>query len=143
MWFDRLSVSGLPSIGRQENPDGGRVAVPAGTGGRIQAVLEICWPKPLAGPQPPQVRRQIEALAELCAHTLEAHQATGVAAGPAEAPDRHWPELVDLADGLRDAALVLRPHLDPDGLLGDFRIHHVNPVFIDIGGRPRSGSSAL
>ncbi|WP_374112649.1 SpoIIE family protein phosphatase [Streptomyces sp. MNU89] len=138
VWFDRLSVSGLPSIGRHENPDGGRVAVPAGTGGRIQAVLEICWPQPLAGPQPPQVRRQIEALAELCAHTLEAHQATGVAAGPAEDPDRHWPELVDLADGLRDPALVLRPHLDPEGMLGDFRIHHVNPVFIDIGGRPRS-----
>ncbi|WP_037681223.1 SpoIIE family protein phosphatase [Streptomyces albus] len=147
VWFDRLAESGLPSIGRHDTPDGGRVAVPAGTGGRIQAVLEICWPKPLPGPQPPQVRRQIEALAELCAHTLETHQAqsahsahaaTGAPPAPAGAPDRHGAELVDLADGLRDAALVLRPHLDPEGLLTDFRVHHVNPVFVDIGGRPRS-----
>ncbi|RSO22244.1 antitermination regulator, partial [Streptomyces sp. WAC 06725] len=47
-------------------------------------------------------------------------------------------ELVDLADGLHDPALVLTPHLGPDGELTDFRIHHANGRFMDPAGRPRS-----
>jgi serine phosphatase RsbU (regulator of sigma subunit) len=134
MRFESLSLAGLPSIGHRENPDGGRVTVPAGTGGRIHAVLEISWPRPLS-PQPPPVLRQIEALAELCAHTLESHPG---AASPTPASDRLMSELVDLADGLQDTALVLCPTLDADGGLIDFRIQHVNPLFIDFAGRPRS-----
>ncbi|WP_416071382.1 SpoIIE family protein phosphatase [Streptomyces sp. ME02-8801-2C] len=135
-WIGCLSETGLPSIGRHHHPDGGRVAVPAGTGGRIHGVLEIVWPTPL-GAQPPQIVRQIEALAELCAHTL------GTCAPPRpEADTRPWPrpdltELMDLADGLHDPALVLVPHLDATGDLADFRIHHVNTHFLDPAGRPR------
>ncbi|MFU0243074.1 ANTAR domain-containing protein, partial [Streptomyces scabiei] len=69
-WITSLAGTGLPSVGRHQYPDGGRAALPAGTGGRVHGVLEIAWPMPLA-PQPPQVVRQVEALAELCAHTLE------------------------------------------------------------------------
>ncbi|MDN3293330.1 SpoIIE family protein phosphatase [Streptomyces ficellus] len=133
-----LSAAGLPSIGGTHSPEGGRVAVPAGTGGRIHGILEICWPGPLQ-PQPPQIERQIEALAELCAHTLEGRSVS--AASPAADP---WTtrsdlsELVDLADGLYDPALVLVPFLGPEGSLADFRIHHVNSHFIDPAGRPRS-----
>ena len=43
-----------PSIGQAELPHGSRVAVPAGTGGRLLGVLEICWPRPLER-QPPAV----------------------------------------------------------------------------------------
>ncbi|RSO20074.1 antitermination regulator, partial [Streptomyces sp. WAC 06725] len=68
--FASLSETGIPSIGRTHHPHGGRVALPAGTGGRIHGVLEICWQQPLP-PQPPVIMRQIEALAELCAHALE------------------------------------------------------------------------
>ncbi|WP_203729494.1 SpoIIE family protein phosphatase [Streptomyces sp. SID12501] len=135
-WIGCLSETGLPSIGGHHHPDGGRVAVPAGTGGRIHGVLEIVWPTPL-GAQPPQIVRQVEALAELCAHTLETyapHHPDGNP-GPGILPD--VAELMDLADGLHDPALVLVPHLDDTGELVDFRIHHVNTRFVDPAGRPR------
>ncbi|WP_455361337.1 SpoIIE family protein phosphatase [Streptomyces sp. SYSU K21746] len=137
MSFASLSEAGIPSIGRTQHPEGGRVALPAGTGGRIHGVLEICWPRPLP-PQPPAIVRQIEALAELCAHTLETLPVAGV---HARATERELPdvgELVDLADGLYDPALVLTPCLGPDGQLTDFRVHHVNSHFMDPAGRPRS-----
>ncbi|MEV5885888.1 SpoIIE family protein phosphatase [Streptomyces sp. NPDC052020] len=135
-WIASLGRTGLPSIGRHQHPDGGRVAVPAGTGGRIHGVLEIVWAAPLA-PQPPQIIRQVEALAELCAHTLETYSPPlGAAQEPRVLPDAA--ELMDLADGLHDPALVLVPHLDGSGNLGDFRIHHVNDRFLDPAGRPRA-----
>ncbi|MFI8962741.1 SpoIIE family protein phosphatase [Streptomyces sp. NPDC053493] len=137
VWFPSLAVAGIPSIGRARHPEGGRVVVPAGTAGRIHGVLEICWPRPLE-PQPQAVERQIEALAELCAHTLEGlpEQAAPTLAlvragdGPRE--------LAELADGLHDPALVLTPHLDEAGRLADFRIRHANAHFQDPAGRTRS-----
>ncbi|MFE2282106.1 SpoIIE family protein phosphatase [Streptomyces sp. NPDC059454] len=136
LWITSLAERGLPSVGRHHHPDGGRAAVPAGTGGRVYGVLEIVWPAPLPE-QPPQIVRQVEALAELCAHTLETYT---VPSGPAQQP-RVLPdaaELMDLADGLYDPALVLVPHLDAHGNLLDFRIQHVNSRFLDPAGRPRA-----
>ncbi|MEU0968360.1 SpoIIE family protein phosphatase [Streptomyces sp. NPDC005917] len=136
-WIRSLAETGLPSIGQHHYPEGGRAAVPAGTGGRIHGVLEIVWPAPLDMP-PPQIVRQVEALAELCAHTLETgapHQPDGGIGAPLLPAVT---ELMDLADGLNDPALVLMPHLDAHGDLVDFRIHHVNGRFLDPGGRPRS-----
>ncbi|MER7110902.1 SpoIIE family protein phosphatase [Streptomyces sp. NPDC000229] len=131
-------AAGLPSIGWAQNPRGGRVALPAGTGGRVHGILEICWPGPLE-PHPPQIVRQLEALAELCAHTLEGRSgATTSPGGSAWMPTPDLSELVDLAEGLYDPALVLIPFLEPDGRLADFRIHHANSHFIDPAGRPRS-----
>lgn len=136
-WIGCLSETGLPSIGQHQYPDGGRAAVPADTGGRILGVLEIVWPGPME-PQPAQIVRQVEALAELCAHTLET-------SAPRH-PDGDWrpgvppevTELMDLADSLHDPTLVLVPHLDPAGELLDFRIQHVNGRFLDPSGRPRA-----
>ncbi|MEU1122486.1 SpoIIE family protein phosphatase [Streptomyces sp. NPDC005899] len=141
VWVTSLSQAGLPSIGQRVNPDGGRVTVPAGTGGRILGVLEISWPSPLA-PQPPQLQRQIQALADLCAHTLDSRPTPNEAhrAGDAD-PGRSRADLVDLADGLSDAVLILRPRLDSQGTLTDFVIDHVNPAFTDFAGRPRSAVS--
>ncbi|WP_199836104.1 SpoIIE family protein phosphatase [Streptomyces sp. TP-A0356] len=135
-WIGSLSETGLPTIGQHHHPDGGRVALPAGTGGRIHGVLEIAWPTPL-DPQPPQIVRQVEALAELCAHTLETDALLRPDGDhrPRVLPD--VAELMDLADGLHDPALVLVPHLDGNGDLVDFRIHHVNSRFLDPAGRPR------
>ncbi|WP_328296546.1 SpoIIE family protein phosphatase [Streptomyces sp. NBC_00435] len=134
---EALSDAGIPTIGRRQYSDGGRITIPAGTGGRIHGVLEIGWPDRLP-PLPPQVLRQLEAMAELCAHTLgdqsvdEAPRATPASnlAGVAE--------LTDLADHLHDPVLILTPHLDPAGRLSDFRIHHTNSRFVDPAGRPRS-----
>ncbi|MFG3506858.1 SpoIIE family protein phosphatase [Streptomyces sp. NPDC047821] len=136
-----LSASGLPSIGGAHNAAGGRIAVPAGTGGRVHGILEICWPGVLE-PQPPQIERQIDALAELCAHTLEGHPSAAAAtSGDAWTTTPDVSELVDLTEGLHDPALVLTPYLGPDGELADFRIHHVNSRFVDPAGRPRNAVS--
>ncbi|MFK0168985.1 SpoIIE family protein phosphatase [Streptomyces sp. NPDC090306] len=136
-WITSPARTGLPTVGRGLYPEGGRVALPAGTGGRVHGVLEIAWAVPLA-PQPPRVVRQIEALAELCAHTLETSPPEPEAGrGPRPLlPDTA--ELMDLADGLHDPALVLVPHLDASGQLVDFRIQHVNSRFLDPAGRPRA-----
>ncbi|WP_251096717.1 SpoIIE family protein phosphatase [Streptomyces sp. Caat 7-52] len=135
-WLPSLAESGLPTIGRREYADGARIAVPSGTGGRIHGVLEIAWPKP-EGPLPRPVVRQVEALAELCAHTLETFAPpAGTEPEPGLLPD--VVELMDLADGLHDPALVLVPHLDDAGQLVDFRIQHVNSRFLDPAGRPRA-----
>lgn len=135
-WIGSLAETGLPSIGQHQYPDGGRAAIPAGTGGRIHGALEIVWPSRLE-PQPPQVVRQVEALAELCARTLETYafvHGDEALREPRVVPDAT--ELVDLADGLHDPALVLVPYLD-GGQLVDFHIHHVNSRFLDPAGRPR------
>ncbi|WP_436788807.1 SpoIIE family protein phosphatase [Yinghuangia sp. YIM S10712] len=130
VWLRSLAEAGIPSVGLHEHP-GGRAAVLAGTGGRIHGVLEICWPHPKAS-QPPRIHRQFEALAELCAHTLEATVPHGdLRDGPVPA----LAELARFADGLRDSALVLVPHVGPDGNLDDFRIHHANRNFADPAGR--------
>ncbi|GAB2891061.1 SpoIIE family protein phosphatase [Streptomyces deserti] len=135
-WITSLAETGLPSIGLHHHPDGGRAALPAGTGGRLHGVLEIAWPTPLAS-QSPQIVRQVEALAELCAHTLETYTLLhGPVQEPRVLPDAA--ELMDLADGLHDPALVLVPHLDGAGNLVDFRIQHVNSRFLDPAGRPRT-----
>ncbi|MFF9814849.1 SpoIIE family protein phosphatase [Streptomyces sp. NPDC014006] len=135
-WMTSLAATGLPTIGRRMYPEGGRVALPAGTAGRVLGVLEIAWPEPLA-PVSPQVVRQVEALAELCAHTLHSYPPEAFGdSEPRLLPDAA--ELIDLADGLHDPALVLVPHLDASGQLADFRIQHVNGRFLDPAGRPRA-----
>ncbi|MFC9986029.1 hypothetical protein, partial [Microbacterium keratanolyticum] len=42
-WITTLGATGLPTIGLHHHPDGGRAALPAGTGGRIHGVLEIAY----------------------------------------------------------------------------------------------------
>ncbi|MFJ5263308.1 SpoIIE family protein phosphatase [Streptomyces sp. NPDC088387] len=131
-----IATAGVPSIGAGQFPDGGRIALPAGTGGRVHGVLEICWPGPLPE-QSPAVVRQIEALAELCAHTMENPPTTPELLGAR--PDvTSVGELVDLAEGLHDPVLLLTPHLDSGDRLADFRIRHVNSRFLDPAGRPHS-----
>ncbi|MFC9589340.1 SpoIIE family protein phosphatase [Streptomyces sp. NPDC056944] len=137
VWYPSLADAGIPSIGRARHPDGGRVVVPAGTGGRIHGLLEICWARPL-DPQPQAVERQIEALAELCAHTLEALPEQAAPAHSLVTAGYGSLELAELSDGLYDPALVLTPHLDEAGRLADFRIRHANAHFLDPAGRPRS-----
>ncbi|MET8174752.1 SpoIIE family protein phosphatase [Streptomyces clavifer] len=129
-----LAEVGVPSIGHRQNPQSGRVALPAGTGGRMHGVLEICWPQHLPD-HPPAVVRQIEALAELCAHTLGSLPVGGP--HPNDREPAGVAELVHLSEGLYDPALVLTPHLDNEGTLVDFRIRHVNSHFLDPAGRSR------
>ncbi|MEU9044288.1 SpoIIE family protein phosphatase [Kitasatospora sp. NPDC048343] len=132
--YDSLSAAALPSIGQHEFT-GGRIAVPAGTGGRITGVLELCWPDPLPE-QPQSLQRQFEVLAELCATALET-EPEPARANPA-GRDSHLDELLELTDGLQDPCLVLRPVTDAADNATDFLIRHVNPGFVDFAGRPRN-----
>ncbi|MER5863326.1 SpoIIE family protein phosphatase [Kitasatospora sp. NPDC002040] len=132
--YPTLSASLLASIGQSEL-SGGRVAVPAGTGGRIVGVLEICWPHPLPE-QPQSVQRQLEVLAELCAATLETAPHLDAAASTDRDP--RLTELLELADALTDSCLVLQPISDDAGNAADFLIRHVNHHFVDFAGRPRT-----
>jgi serine phosphatase RsbU (regulator of sigma subunit) len=122
-----------PSIGaRTLGEEATRVAIPAELGGRLLGVLEICWPGPV-GELPQPVHRQLQALAELCAHTLDVIPATdsvGLGGGAVDAG------LTDLLDSLLEPALVLQPQHDEEGRLADFRIVHVNARFVDPVGRP-------
>ncbi|MEZ0110192.1 serine phosphatase RsbU (regulator of sigma subunit) [Catenulispora sp. EB89] len=155
-----------PSIGeRTLGPDAVRVAIPAQLGGRLLGVLEVCWPGPV-GELPQPVHRQLQALAELCAHTLDIMPADqpggfGPSGGqggqggqsgqnqsgynghngngpgaPGQGPAPVAPGLSDLLDGLLEPALVLQPQYDAAGVLADFRIVHANRRFVDPVGRP-------
>ncbi|WP_103354288.1 SpoIIE family protein phosphatase [Amycolatopsis sp. CA-128772] len=136
VWFPTLAGAGLPSLGQHTLSGGGRVAVPTGTGGRIIGVVEMCWPEPLPT-EPGRQRRQLEALAELCAHTLDTWDGV-ITPVAADGSGDFLGELVDFIDGLHDPAVLLSPCLDGGGFLSDFRIHHANVRFADPGGRPRS-----
>ena len=136
-WTRTLAESGLPSIGGRAKPEAGRVVVPAGTGGRLLGALEISWPGPLPPPSP-QIQRQVEALAELCGHTLDSHRPPDPVPTPSP--------LVELVDGLWDPTMILRPELDADGTVRDFRLHHLNSHVADLAGRSHTeltGSSLL
>ena len=135
VWYPTLEAGELPSIGQHTLSGGGRVAVPTGTGGRIIGVVEMCWPDPLPA-EPGRQHRQLDALAELCAHTLDTWDGV-IAPVAADGSGDFLGELVDFVDGLHDPAVLLSPCLD-GGRLSDFRIHHANVRFTDPGGRPRS-----
>ncbi|MEU3573845.1 SpoIIE family protein phosphatase [Kitasatospora sp. NPDC036755] len=132
--YPTLADASLPSIGQHE-VRGGRLAVPAGTGGRLIGVLEICWHDAL--PEHSQsLQRQFEALAELAAATLEAWSCPEPASP--DPADRQFGELRQLVDGLLDPCMILRLSPDGDDHLPRFVIRHVNPTFVDFAGRPTS-----
>ncbi|MEU2950855.1 SpoIIE family protein phosphatase [Streptomyces xanthochromogenes] len=136
MSYDTLAGAALPSIGLREL-SGGRVAVPAGAGGRIIGVLEICWAEPLPV-RSQSVDRQLQVLAELCAIALESHPFSEQDPRSKQPADPRLTELLDLADGLNDPCLVLQPLLDTADTPADFLIRHVNTGFVDFAGRPRN-----
>ena len=144
------SSSDMPSIGLNlRDGAGGRVTLPAELGGRVLGVLEVCWPQPVED-LPPVVSRQLEALAELCAYTLDGGQQVAadstVHAGTRRSDasdDATDPRLSDLADTLLDPALVLRPLHDTEGRLADFVIEYTNKHFADPAGRPRAVVTGL
>ncbi|MEW2418036.1 SpoIIE family protein phosphatase [Streptomyces sp. NPDC046866] len=135
--YATLTEAALPSIGQHEIA-GGRLAVPAGVGGRLTGVLEICWRDELPARSQP-LERQFEALAELAAATLETWADCG--APTPDAADAQLEGLRQLADGLADPCLILHLAPDADELPLQFTIGHVNPAFVDFAGRP--GSAVL
>ncbi|MBS2532828.1 SpoIIE family protein phosphatase [Catenulispora sp. NF23] len=139
LWSTGPATLRAPSIGeRTLGEQATRVAIPAQLGGRLLGVLEICWPGPV-GELPQPVHRQLQALAELCAHTLDVVPA----AGPDSLGGAVDPGLVDLLDSLLEPALILQPRRDEAGGLADFLIAHVNERFVDPSGRPAAAILGL
>ncbi|MFD6415717.1 SpoIIE family protein phosphatase [Streptomyces sp. NPDC060194] len=133
-WFGKLPADALGIGCREGHTGGARALLPAQVGGRYLGVLEVCWPHP----QPPLsavAERQLDALAEVCAHTLSSADMDGTAD---ELPGGTVRRLVDLADGLLDPAMVLQPLLDDHGAVVDFRIAYANRHFSDLAGRSRA-----
>ncbi|MFI9362263.1 SpoIIE family protein phosphatase [Kitasatospora sp. NPDC053057] len=130
--YHTLADASLPSIGQHEI-HGGRLAVPAGVGGRLIGVLEICWREELPERSQP-LQRQFEALAEVVAATLESWDDREFSA--TDPADAQFDELRQLTDGLLDPCLVLRVAPDDVELPPRFVIRHVNPSFVDFAGRP-------
>ncbi|MFF1787446.1 SpoIIE family protein phosphatase [Kitasatospora sp. NPDC058243] len=130
--YPTLAGASLPSIGQHEI-HGGRLAVPAGVGGRLIGVLEICWPDTLPERSQP-LQRQFEALAELAATTLESWSGQEPAA--CDPADAQFGELRQLTDGLLDPCMILRAAPDSDEFPPRFVIRHLNPAFVDFAGRP-------
>jgi len=139
----------VPSIGANRRDDeGGRVALPAELGGRVLGVLEVCWPHSIGDLQP-VVIKQLEALAELCAYTLDggqqiaAHTTLRAGASATAKGQAVDPQLTDLVDTLLDPALILCPLHDAEGRLVDFVIEYTNENFVDPAGRPRAVVTGL
>ncbi|MCZ4124465.1 SpoIIE family protein phosphatase [Streptomyces sp. H39-S7] len=124
------------SIGLSGVDDGARALIPARRTGRTVGVLEVCWPAHGA-PLSRAVHRQLTALAELCAHTLYG-VGSAEPAGPEPAPADGAGPLGGLAEGLLDCALILRPLLDDQDRVCDFRITYTNEHCADSAGRPRA-----
>ncbi|WP_455361366.1 SpoIIE family protein phosphatase [Streptomyces sp. SYSU K21746] len=138
-WHGSLPDGSL-GIGHGRGSAGARAVLPAEIAGRILGVLEICWPHPQP-PLTPATTRQLDALADLCAHTLPGTDVR--AAGGGSEPGDEVSTLVDLADGLLDPALVLRPLLDGQDAVTDFRIAHSNGHFTDLAGRSRTAVTGM
>jgi len=146
IWAKAADGSFVPA-GRAGDPERAvdRIALPAEFGGRVLGMLEVSWAQPGAYLSP-AVRRQLEALAELCARTLEGEAAQDGAracADPDGSGHATGSTLADLVDGLIDPAMVLRPVHGGDGAVADFTIEHVNERFVDPAGRPQSSIVGL
>ena len=126
-----LAGASLPSIGQHEFT-GGRLAVPAGLGGRLIGVLEICWHDALPEQTRP-LQRQVEALAELAAATLETWTDDEADAGAA---DTEFDALRRLTAGVLDPCLILCLAPDSTEVPLEFVVRDVNPAFVDFAGRP-------
>ncbi|WP_344322277.1 PP2C family protein-serine/threonine phosphatase, partial [Kitasatospora putterlickiae] len=113
-----------PHVG---GPDSTRAVLPLlDDGGRRRGALEVLWPGPAPALNPSR-RRQLRALADLCATVLGRPE-------PAVPPDRQ----AALLDGLLTPALLLAPVLR-EGRAVDFTILRTNRAFQDPLGRPRGG----
>ncbi|MGW6919274.1 SpoIIE family protein phosphatase [Kitasatospora sp. NPDC054939] len=133
-WPDR--VDGAPGIG---GPDLRRAVLPLHDRGRRTGALELLWPGAAPDLGPP-LRRQLAALADLCATLLGAPAA---AAGTGAGGDA---DRAAVLDGVLGPALLLDPVAGPDGRTVDFRIVRTNEQFTDPLGRSRTeleGASLL
>ncbi len=118
-------------------PEGARAVLPLRVAGATLGVMEACWPGPIEDFGPAQ-RRQLTALAEVCAQALGARLPNGDLVADHGAS---W--LLGLLDGLVESAVFASALRDEHGRLTDFRIDHVSEGFSDPAGRSAAQLAGL
>ena len=110
-------------------PRGARAVLPLPGPGAPIGALEICWPGPLSGFSGP-LRRQLSALAEVCAQAVGTRLRTGGLAADQRAS---W--AFSLLDGLLGSAMYAKA-TRTGGQVTDFLISYLSEGFTDPAGRP-------
>jgi len=110
-------------------PRGARAVLPLPGPGAPIGALEICWPGPLSGFSGP-LRRQLIALAEVCAQAVGTRLRTGGLAADQRAS---W--AFSLLDGLLGSAMYAKA-TRTGGQVTDFLISYLSEGFTDPAGRP-------
>jgi serine phosphatase RsbU (regulator of sigma subunit) len=110
-------------------PRGARAVLPLPGPGAPIGALEICWPGPLSGFSGP-LRRQLSALAEVCAQAVGTRLRTGGLAADQRAS---W--AFSLLDGLLGSAMYAKA-MRTGGQVTDFLISYLSEGFTDPAGRP-------
>jgi serine phosphatase RsbU (regulator of sigma subunit) len=118
---------GRPPMGSW--PGGAQAVLPLRDEGVAVGAMLICWPGPRDGFGDP-LRRQLTALADLCAQALGARLPHGDLAAGHRA---RW--VLGLLDGLLGSAMFAQAVRDRRGQVMDFRIGHVSAGFTDQAGR--------
>jgi serine phosphatase RsbU (regulator of sigma subunit) len=110
-------------------PQGARAVLPLPGPGAALGAMEICWPEPHEE-FPDALRRQIVALAEVCAQALGTRLPSGDLAADHRAS---W--AFGLLDSLLGSALFATAIRDDTGVITDFRISYLSKDFADPAGR--------
>ena len=110
-------------------PRGARAVLPLPGPGAPIGALEICWPGPLGGFSRP-LRRQLSALADVCAQAVGTRLRTGELAADQRAS---W--AFSLLDGLLGSAMYAKA-VRSGGQVADFLISYLSERFTDPAGRP-------
>jgi serine phosphatase RsbU (regulator of sigma subunit)/PAS domain-containing protein len=119
--------TGTPLLG--DWPRGARAVLPLPGPGAPIGALEICWPGPLSEFSRP-LRRQLSALAEVCAQAVGTRLRTGGLAADQRAS---W--AFSLLDGLLGSAMYAKA-VRAGGQVTDFLISYLSEGFRDPAGRP-------
>ncbi|MGN6676272.1 MAG: SpoIIE family protein phosphatase [Streptosporangiaceae bacterium] len=127
-----------PLVGR-DWPSGARAALPILDAGRAIGAMVVCWPDRLDDFTEPQ-RKQLLALADIASHAIRAGAVQEWPANQQPAAE------IALLESLLDGLVILRPILDENGKLADFKFDHVYgrpPGFGPHGGTAKAGRSLL
>lgn len=126
-WPTGRPDTAIPVMGPWQ--DAARAVLPIRRAGLTVGAVELCWPEPIGEFSNP-LRRQLLALADLCAQALAAGQADP---GPGPRDESQW--ILGVVEGLADSALYAQALRDGSGQVTDFRLAYLSPDFDDPAGR--------
>lgn len=120
LWLGDTDELTIPMFGRW--PGAARAVLPLSGPKGLVGIMAVIWPSKRRN-FPAPLRRELTALADVCARTVDLHLAVGDPLRPAEA-------------AMIGSGLIARPVRDQDGTVIDFEITHVGEHLEDPSGRP-------